>query len=304
MDLSGFSLEIQEKIERLSHILLAIGETEFLRQRLSLYGGTALNLVHLSDAPRLSEDLDFNFRSTGDGAWDQARDMVDEKLKAILYRLGYDHQSVKIQPQYNLGRFFVKYETRTKLKDLIKIEIGYMRRIPDLESEPYFTFQHPNLPRSTSIKSPAREELFANKFCTMFSRMRKRANIRDIYDVLTISTQEFDEYLFLDLVMIECLLMDIRREELVFRPSQESKQNPLFKLVFGTIELNTLFTNVEAYSQAVVCRIEECGYNELRSGLFEKGQMRLDLFHYPERVHPDIGNHPQLLWLRHKHEIK
>ena len=62
MEMTGYSGDVKEKVRRLGGILAAFGEAEILRGHLSLYGGTAINLLHMEQAPRLSEDLDFNYR--------------------------------------------------------------------------------------------------------------------------------------------------------------------------------------------------------------------------------------------------
>ena len=62
MDLSGYQPKDVEKIHRLFDILERIGNIKFLSDRLSFCGGTALNFIHFGDIPRLSVDLDFNYR--------------------------------------------------------------------------------------------------------------------------------------------------------------------------------------------------------------------------------------------------
>jgi len=59
MNLENFPVDTIEKISHLSDILVKIGQTPFLRKRLSLYGGTALNLLRIPATYRLSVDLDF-----------------------------------------------------------------------------------------------------------------------------------------------------------------------------------------------------------------------------------------------------
>ncbi len=83
MTLEGFSQETREKIERLCDLLGSIEKSEFVSKRLSLYGGTVLNFVYL-DQPRLSEDLDFNYRHIDQEDWGEVRDKIDENLKYIL----------------------------------------------------------------------------------------------------------------------------------------------------------------------------------------------------------------------------
>ncbi len=59
---SGFSVREIEKVLRISDLLEDISNVKFLQKRLSLYGGTALNFIYFQDVPRLSVDLDFNYR--------------------------------------------------------------------------------------------------------------------------------------------------------------------------------------------------------------------------------------------------
>ena len=66
MDLDVLRPDIIEKITRISDILVRIGQDSLLRDALCLYGGTALNFLHFPETPRLSEDLDFNYRHTSE----------------------------------------------------------------------------------------------------------------------------------------------------------------------------------------------------------------------------------------------
>lgn len=56
----GFNTREIEKACRISDLLEDISTVEFLRNRLSLYGGTALNFIYAQEILRLSIDLDFN----------------------------------------------------------------------------------------------------------------------------------------------------------------------------------------------------------------------------------------------------
>ncbi|NIP33772.1 MAG: hypothetical protein GWN18_02475, partial [Thermoplasmata archaeon] len=85
-------------------------------------------------------------------------------------RLGYDADQVRIQPKYNIGRFHVKYTTAEALRDTLKVEIGYTRRMPILKEDARLEFHHPQRETHAPILTPSREEIFANKFCTMLAR--------------------------------------------------------------------------------------------------------------------------------------
>jgi len=56
---TGFSGESLEKVFRLMALLDALNSHPFLKARIVLKGGTALNLFHF-DVPRLSVDIDLN----------------------------------------------------------------------------------------------------------------------------------------------------------------------------------------------------------------------------------------------------
>ena len=58
-ELTGFRTDILEKVGLLMHLLEAVRSHPFLKGRLALKGGTALNLF-VFDVPRLSIDIDLN----------------------------------------------------------------------------------------------------------------------------------------------------------------------------------------------------------------------------------------------------
>jgi predicted nucleotidyltransferase component of viral defense system len=79
----GFRAEMLEKVIRLMDVLNELFHNTFLKQRLVLKGGTALNLFYL-DMPRLSVDNDLNYI----GAIDR-KIMLEERqeLETILFGL-------------------------------------------------------------------------------------------------------------------------------------------------------------------------------------------------------------------------
>jgi len=61
-DTKGFDDKTIEKIYRICDILQRISLVDYTKERLSLYGGTSLNFLHFKNIPRLSMDIDFNYR--------------------------------------------------------------------------------------------------------------------------------------------------------------------------------------------------------------------------------------------------
>ncbi len=62
---TGFGGEQLEKVFRLIAVLDALNSHPFLKTRIALKGGTALNLFYF-DVPRLSVDIDLNYIGAAD----------------------------------------------------------------------------------------------------------------------------------------------------------------------------------------------------------------------------------------------
>lgn len=58
MESTGYPMASIEKTLRLLELLKAINADAFLSANLTLKGGTAINIIHYSEIPRLSVDLD------------------------------------------------------------------------------------------------------------------------------------------------------------------------------------------------------------------------------------------------------
>jgi len=300
MTLEGFSQETSEKIERLCDLLESIEKSEFVSKRLSLYGGTALNFVYL-DRPRLSEDLDFNYRHIDQEDWGEVRDKIDENLKYILRSLGYEDENVKIDPKHNMCRFHIGYTTESGLNDNIKIEIGYMRRRPNLKNDTRTSFSHLTKGKSIEVMVPEKEELYANKFATMISRSRTYLNPRDIFDVYSISTEKFHYRLFLELVALEAILMDMTYYSLC-QVKQRFKHGKVSgrieHLIKDELHIEELFSKVIPFSEDVVDEISVYELDTAIDHFHETGELNLERFEFRKRFHPKLSKHPQLLWLR------
>ena len=173
-----------EKVCRISDTLERISQIPFLREHLSLYGGTALNFIHFKEIQRLSIDIDFNYRHQGEETdWGEIREEIDETTKQLLATQGYKEQDIKIEASYPLSRFTIKYSNHQNTPDSFKIETGYIKRIPILASDAYLDFKHIGKETTFKMKIPQAEEIYANKIVTLLDR----ATPRDLFDVSSIS---------------------------------------------------------------------------------------------------------------------
>lgn len=300
MDFGNIDPNVVEKIERLSDILMEFGHLALLKKHLSLYGGTALNFLHLSDIPRLSEDLDFNYRHFGVEDWGVIRSEIDEMIKRVLDKLGYSPGEIKIQSIYNLMRFHIHYLSRLNKRDAIKIEIGYTRRLPIFDPDNHLPFKHPVKGIKTDVLTPQREELYANKVCTLLSRGMLGQFPRDIFDVSIISERDFDHPKFIDAMMIEALLSDLDIERRELKPPDRSLYSRLSRLLMKEYDLEEVFSKANGFIGGVIKEIGERSWPEFQRVFLDSGKIDLRFLREPSHINPNIESHPQLLWLRQK----
>jgi predicted nucleotidyltransferase component of viral defense system len=197
----GFNIKDSEKVLRISDLLEDISAVKFLSDRLSLYGGTALTFIYLPRILRLSIDLDFNYRHIDTMDWGDVRQEIDAKLKELIYRQKYSKNDIAINASYPLTRFTIKYLNSMGLEDSVKIEIGYLRRIPILRTDSLADFKHIGTQETFKTKTPQKEELFANKWCTLLYRKAPR----DLFDTYQITRTEFNHEIFHKCAIIDSL---------------------------------------------------------------------------------------------------
>lgn len=125
---TGFRPEIMEKVWHLMAILDGISVHPFLKDRLVLKGGTALNLFFF-DLPRLSVDIDLNYI----GQLDRQqmlleRPQVEKALEAIFQREGL---SIRRIPQKHAGgKWQLRYPSVLGGNGNLEVDLNYMFRIP------------------------------------------------------------------------------------------------------------------------------------------------------------------------------
>jgi predicted nucleotidyltransferase component of viral defense system len=299
-DTSGFNPRLIEKIYRISDILQKIYTTKYTKKRLSLYGGTALNFLHFKDIPRLSIDIDFNYRDQQQNDWAQERNEIDTIIKKILHDLHYNNDDIAIQPSYPLTRFDVGYKTVDGGKDSLKIEIGYLRRIPVLSEDILLPFTHLETGDEFSVQTTQREELFGNKFCTFLYRYGKEntASSRDLFDLYTILKMKLNTTLF-DVAMVIDSLM--RKEPRLYNRNPDT----IIKNVMIDDQLKNLIRNrhvpadIKEKTQVFITKHlnnSKDKYKTLIDTFFDFHRFEPTLLKHHDLLNQHITKHPSILW--------
>jgi len=164
-----------EKVIRLTEVLNEVFDNTFLKQRLVLKGGTALNLFYLN-MPRLSVDIDLNYVGSLDrNTMLSERKELETTLLAICQRLGLN---IKRAPsQHAGGKWRLTYTSAVQLSGTLEIDISYLYRttlwsVKIQDSYKIGPYQ------ATKIPILDIHELAAGKLTALMSRHASR----DLYD--------------------------------------------------------------------------------------------------------------------------
>jgi len=284
-----------EKVCRISDTLERITQIPFLRERLSLYGGTALNFIHFKEIQRLSVDIDFNYRHQGEQTdWGEIRVEIDENIKQILTSQGYKDQDIKIDPSYPLCRFTVKYTNHQNTSDSFKIETGYMKRIPILANDAYLDFNHIGKETKFKVKTPRHEEIYANKIVTMLDR----ATPRDLYDVASISETNIDLDTLRKCTIIESLMSlkqpitKINTQKIIERIPYDERIRAVSKHT-SKPDIKETRQKAATYTNKITETLTEKEKQYIKI-FYEERQLKPELLE-TSKIHPDIQRHPGIL---------
>lgn len=185
-EVTGFRPEVLEKVLLLLHLLETIQAHPFLRGKLALKGGTALNLF-LFDVPRLSVDIDFNYAGAQTREEMMAeRPRLEDSLRAVFAREGF--LVARVPADHSGGRWALRYQSALGGWGNLEVDLNFMFRIPlwppvAQDSRPVGTFRAPGIPLLDI------HELAAGKFAALLARSASR----DLFDAHQLFTEgQFD----------------------------------------------------------------------------------------------------------------
>ena len=172
---TGFRPDVLEKAVLLLGLLETIQGHPFLKGKLALKGGTALNLF-VFDVPRLSVDIDLNYVGSEDrDSMLAERPKIEKAVEAVLAREGF---SIRRIPEENAGgKWLLRYESVLGRRGNLEVDINFMFRVPlwpvtIAESQPLGTWRTEKIPLLDI------HELVAGKLVALFARGQSR----DLYD--------------------------------------------------------------------------------------------------------------------------
>lgn len=174
---AGFSPEPFEKVEQLLELLAGLDAHPYLRGRLALKGGTALNLFVL-DLPRLSVDIDLNYIGAADRETMLAeRPKVERAVEAVCARMGL--QVRRVPTDHAGGKWRLSYTTASGRPGTLELDLNFLLRTPLWPVERALArWAH----GADAVSYPVLDvhELVAGKLAALFGRTAGR----DLYDAV------------------------------------------------------------------------------------------------------------------------
>jgi hypothetical protein len=164
-----------EKVLRLLEALEALRSHPFLKERIVLKGGTALNLF-IFDVPRLSVDIDLNYIGSADrGTMLEERPKIEQAVQAVCGRLGIRVR--RVPGEHAGGKWRLSYDGAAGRTGTLELDMSYMFRTPlwppELrDSRPLGAFSAAQIPVLNV------HELASGKLAALFSRDA----CRDLFD--------------------------------------------------------------------------------------------------------------------------
>jgi predicted nucleotidyltransferase component of viral defense system len=169
---NDYKPEILEKVQKLLFTLEQFMAVPNLRDRLVLKGGTALNLFHFENIPRLSVDIDLNYiGQLNREDMLQERPIINDAIQQILEQ--HQFQLYRNPAKQHAGSKMVwRYQSVLGQMGNLEIDINYMYRQPLFPIE----WLASKLNTASTIKFPVLDlhELAAGKLAALFSRKASR----------------------------------------------------------------------------------------------------------------------------------
>lgn len=173
---TGFKADIIEKVFHLLNLLNTLNSHPFLKGKLALKGGSALNLF-IFNMPRMSVDIDLNYIGAIEREKMLAdRSKIEKAVHAVFSREGFTVR--RVPAEHAGGKWRLNYRSIIGPSGNLEVDLNFMFRQPlwevqTIDSKFLGEFQATNIPVLDI------HELAAGKLAALFARRQAR----DLFDV-------------------------------------------------------------------------------------------------------------------------
>ena len=291
---TGFQADNLEKLLRLRELLTEFHKHPFLRDKLVLKGGTALNLFYL-DLARLSVDIDLNYIAHIDRE-EMLRERPDivKAVEQVAIGLGYQIQNGT--DDHALREWHLGYTNHSSARDRIQVEINFLMRACALTPRVLAAASiADSLPCESLVL--ATEELFAGKIKAMIDRRHPR----DLYDLfrLTKSSLVYDSELLRKLAVLFSSTMDRDFRTYAINRVSEVDAKQIERLLYPLLRADDRPTVIEMLTATapLLKRVLDHHREAAYLAAIAEGKYQPELL-FPEQptIAAKIRSHPALVW--------
>ncbi|MFH1672357.1 MAG: nucleotidyl transferase AbiEii/AbiGii toxin family protein [Pseudomonadota bacterium] len=297
---TGFRADVIEKVLHLLNILNTLNSHPFLKGKLALKGGSALNLF-VFDIPRLSVDIDLNYIDAVKREEMLAdRPKIEQGVQAVFSREGFTVKRIPIE--HAGGKWRLSYQSFTGQSGNLEVDLNFMFRQPlwevqSVDSRALGDFQARNIPVLDI------HELAAGKLAALFARHQAR----DLFDVhqLLCNTKLNQKRLRTAFVVYGALnrkdWRTISLEEVASDP--EELKRTLIPVLHGNLAPDGEAISIFAQRLVNECRMQLSAVyplsvqeKEFLDRILDKGEIEPSLITADADLQDRIMRHPMLLW--------
>jgi predicted nucleotidyltransferase component of viral defense system len=297
---TGFRPDVFEKVAYLFALLQSIWRHPFLKNRLVLKGGTALNLF-IFDLPRLSVDIDLNYVGSLDKeTMLNERSKIDDAIKAVCQREGL---MVRQSPtEHAGGKWLLRYESAFGQGGNLTIDINFMFRIP-LWPVTLWDSRVVGSYKAEQVPLLDVHEIAAGKLCALLSRQTGR----DLFDAHQLLMQKIIERDHLRLAFVVFGAMNRKDWRTVSEKDINYHANVLMNELVPVLR-STVTDNINDPEKWASRLVEDCrqaisivlpfteGEREFLDRILDLGDIEPSLITTNGGMANRIRNHPGLQW--------
>jgi predicted nucleotidyltransferase component of viral defense system len=295
---TGFRSEVLEKAIRLLALLDGLRSHPFLKGRLALKGGTALNLFRF-DVPRLSVDIDLNYVGAADRETMVAeRSRLEEAVRAVCSREGF---AVRRLPEEHAGgKWTLRYESAQGGGANLDVDLNFMFRVPlwpveAMDSRSIGAY------RATAIPVLDIHEIAGGKLVALMARHAGR----DLFDAHLLLTQGRLDAARLRVAFVVYGAMNRKDWRTVSLEDVAYDEGEIEVQLRPVLREGTLKQQSKDWGRRLV---EECrqalsvvlpfnaGEHEFLDRLLDRGDIAPDLLTDDQDLAQRIAKHPMLEW--------
>lgn len=299
--IGSYKPEILEKVYRLCETLSQIAALPYLKERLVLKGGTALNLFHFTEVPRLSVDIDLNYIGHVDREkMLEDRPKLNNTIEQILLSNGLD--AYRNPGHHAGGKMVWRYDSVLGQKGNLEIDLNFMYR------QTLFPVKQmrPALEKWADFEFPVLDihELAAGKLSALLTRTAGR----DLYDAhyLLMKTDLDDTKLRLafvvymamtdiasDKLVVDRIQYDIKELHNRLLPVLRQKELPRARLALEAWAKNMVGELKSTLSRLLPLKSNEQEFIDI---IRRHGQVDPSMITNDVTLQAIIQSHPAILW--------